>query len=65
MMTTKERRKLRGERALTGGSGGTAGSADGRSLQQKVSNQSAKIKRLMGKLKAAGVADGGGQDGGS
>ncbi|CAK0842885.1 unnamed protein product [Prorocentrum cordatum] len=56
MMTTKERRKLREERALTRGPGGAAGSADGRSLQQKVSNQSAEIKRLMDKLKAAGVA---------
>eukprot|EP00959_Pyramimonas_sp_CCMP1952_P357377 7483559-Pyramimonas_sp.AAC.1 len=64
MMTIKERRKLREERALTRGSGGAAGSADGRSLQQKVSNQSAEIKRLMDKLKAAGVADDGGQDGG-
>eukprot|EP00959_Pyramimonas_sp_CCMP1952_P020783 438358-Pyramimonas_sp.AAC.1 len=65
MMATKERRQLREERALTRGSGGAAGSADGRSLQQKVSNQSAEIKRLMDKLRAAGVADDGGQDGGS
>ncbi|CAK0819692.1 unnamed protein product, partial [Prorocentrum cordatum] len=52
MMATKERRKLLEERALTGGA---AGNADGRPLQQKVSNQSAEIKRLMDKLKAAAV----------